>query len=149
MTMIVGVDLDDTISELPEFFSVLTAALVDAGHEVHVITYRQVVPDGAVRAELAALGLRYTALHLPRTACSPPEWKAGLAAELGIDLMIEDSPEVLARMPMGVRRLWLCDPEVFSLDVCIGALHGRMDAPGRARPRAPAGPSGSRLGPPR
>jgi hypothetical protein len=131
MTMIVGVDLDDTISELPEFFSVLTAALVDAGHEVHVITYRQIGTDDAVRAELAALGLRYTALHLPRTACSPPEWKAALAAELGIDLMIEDSPEVLARMPSGVRRLWLCDPEVFSLDVCIGALRGRMDAPGR------------------
>ena len=38
--------------------------------------------------------------------------------------MIDDSPEVLERMPDGVRRSWLCDPEIFDLGKCIRALGG-------------------------
>jgi hypothetical protein len=132
--MIIGLDLDNTISDLPEFFSVVAAALVDAGHEVHIITYREPGTDAGVRSELEQLGMRYTRLHLPRRSCSAPEWKAELAADLGLDLMIEDSPEVLARMPDAVQRLWVCDPEVFDLDLCVRAL--------RADPNAPPGAEG-------
>jgi len=120
--MIIGLDLDCTITELPELFSLLTSALVDAGHEVHVITYRPPGTETQVRATLAELGIRYTWLHLPPAPVSAPEWKAVVAAELGLDLMIEDSPEVLARMPAGVQRLWLCDREVFDLDACVRVL---------------------------
>ena len=123
--MILGIDLDHTISDLPLFFSVVASALVDAGHEVHIITYREPGTEERVRAELDDLRMRYTELHLPRRACSAPEWKAEVAIRLGLDLMIEDSPEVLSRMPDTVRRLWLCDPQVFDLDVCIRALRGK------------------------
>jgi hypothetical protein len=91
--MIIGLDLYDTITELSEFFTVVVAPLVEAGHEIHIISYRKVVTDAAVRAELEGLGIRCTQLHLPTRRCSAPEWKAQLATELGLDLMIEDSPE--------------------------------------------------------
>jgi hypothetical protein len=121
--MMIGIDLDHTISAIPEFFSVMTSALVTAGHEVHVITYREVGTEEDVREELRDFGIHYTALHLPPVpGLAPSAWKCALAKELGIEVMIEDSPEVLSRMPPKVQRLWLCDPEVFDLDVCIRAL---------------------------
>ena len=36
-------------------------------------------------------------------------------------------------MPGSVRRMWLCDPEVFDLGVCVEALQGLQDDPGRGR----------------
>ena len=42
--------------------------------------------------------------------------------ELRLDLMVEDSPEVLAEMPPDTQRLWLCNPAVFDLQVCVRAL---------------------------
>lgn len=120
--MIIGIDLDNTITDLPEFFKVVAAALVASGHEVHIITYRDVGTEGDVRAQLAELGIAYTAIHLPQESCTPPEWKSKLAAQLGVELMIEDSPEVLASMPESVQRLWVCDPEIFDLDRCVKAL---------------------------
>ncbi len=126
--MIIAIDLDNTISDAPEFFSVVATALVDAGHEVHIITYREVGTHDDVRAELREFGIRYTQLHLPQSDCSAPEWKAELAVKLGVDVMIEDSPEVLSRMPSTVRRLWLCDATVFNLDTCVRALRGELVA---------------------
>ncbi len=125
--MIVGIDLDYTISDMPEFFSVLAAALVDSGHEVHVITFREIGTEDSVRAELREYGLRYTQVHLPRSPCLAPKWKAQLAVELGLDLMIEDSPEVLSEMPDSVKRLWLCDSSVFNLATCVQALRAELD----------------------
>ena len=123
--MIVAIDLDNTITDAPEFFAVLTKALIDSGHAVHVITYREPGTEDRARADLDALGIRYSELHLPQDWCEPAAWKAGLAADLGVQIFIEDSPEVLARMPKGVQRLWLCDPEVFDLDACVRALRER------------------------
>ena len=126
--MRVGIDLDATITDVPQFFALLSGALVDAGHEVHVITYRS--PDMFPREEtlhdLDALGIRYTRLHLPAGSLDAPEWKARVAAELGLDIMIEDSPEVLAAMPEGVKRMWLCDPDFYDLPTCIEAMRERL-----------------------
>jgi hypothetical protein len=124
--MIIGLDLDGTISELPELFSLLSQALVEAGHEVHVITFRDPRSEDEVRVELAEHGIRYTGLHLPAMdVSSMEEWKGTLAAELGLDAMFEDSPEVLAAMPPGVKRVWICDPEWHDLRSCIrGMLEG-------------------------
>lgn len=124
--MIIGVDLDDTITELPEFFAFVSAALVRSGHQVHVITYREVGTEDEVLAQLKELGMHYTHLHLPHAPCSPPQWKAEVAAKVGLDLMIEDSPEVLSQMPSSVKRLWLCDAELFNLDVCVSALNHEL-----------------------
>ena len=120
--MIIGIDLDYTISAWPEWFSVVTRALVRDGHEVHVLTHREPGTETGIRAELAEFGIEYTALHLPEDDLSAREWKPMKAEALRLEMMIEDSPEVLARMPMGIHRMWICDPEVFDLDVCIAAM---------------------------
>jgi len=120
--MRVGIDLDETISALPEFFSILTRALLASGSEVHVITFREPGTEDAVAEELVGHGIEFTHLHVPTKLVSPPVWKSQLATELALDLMIEDSPEVLAKMPRGTARLWLNDPEVFDLDVCVRAM---------------------------
>lgn len=120
--MRIGIDLDDTISEIPAFFAVVTTALIGQGHQVHILTFRD--PDllEDTRAELATLGISYTAIHVPGDNRSAAEWKRSIVTEARIDLMIDDSPEVLAAMPPGVHRVWLCDPEVFDLNACIRAL---------------------------
>lgn len=123
--MIIGLDLDFTITAWPRWFSVITRALVQDGNEVHVLTHRERGTDRAVRKELAELGIEYTALHMPESDESAAVWKSRKAAELGLEMMIEDSPEVLAAMPEGVHRMWMCDPDVFDLDVCIRAMHGK------------------------
>ena len=120
--MRIGIDLDETISALPQWFSVLTKAVVSSGHEIHVITYREEGAEAAIVAELAQYGIEYTRLHVPGMTVDPATWKSALASELELDLMIEDSPEVLAKMPPRTARLWLCDPEVFDLDVCVRAM---------------------------
>ena len=120
--MIIGIDLDDTITDVPELFSLITRALITDGHEVHIITYREPGTEKEVQKDLEELGIGFTRIHLPDDFYSAPEWKAGLAEELKLDAMFEDSPEVLARMPKSVKRFWLCDPEIFDLDVCLSAL---------------------------
>ena len=120
--MKIGIDLDETISEGPEFFAILSAAFLAAGHEVHVVTFREPGTHSGVETELDAHGLSRTAVHLPIAGELPPAFKARIAAELGLDWMIDDSPEVLAAMPVGTRRLWLCDPEVFDLRACLDVL---------------------------
>lgn len=120
--MIVGLDLDATISGAPEFFAMLTNALVAGGHEVHVITFRDASDRAATVAELEAYGIAWTRLLLPPDEVSdPPSWKAEVARRLGLDAMFEDSPEVLAAMPAGVKRFWLADPAVFDLERCVAA----------------------------
>ena len=120
--MRIGVDLDETISALPEWFALLTKAVITSGHEIHVITYRPAGTEPAIIAELEGHGVAFTRLHVPTKSVDAPTWKGELAEKLELDLMIEDSPEVLARMPARTARLWLCDPEVFDLDVCVQAM---------------------------
>lgn len=60
-----GLDLDDTINAAPEQFAAICNALMDAGHEVHVITYRHpIYHKEQTIEELKSYGLRYTDLHL-------------------------------------------------------------------------------------
>lgn len=120
--MRIGIDLDETISALPEWFSTLTKAFLAAGSEIHVITFREPGTEDGVAAELAELGVVYTRLHVPTESVNAPKWKSELATSLELDLMIEDSPEVLAKLPPQIARLWLCDPEIFDLDVCVEAM---------------------------
>jgi hypothetical protein len=118
----VGLDLDETISAIPELFALLSRALIEAGHEVHVITYREPGTEVEVREELDGYGVMTTGVHLPVKREWPEDFKERMARELELDTMFEDSPENLAAMPEGVRRFWLCDPDVFDLDLCVKTL---------------------------
>ena len=124
----IGIDLDYTITEMPWFFAPLTAALKLAGHEIHIVTYRDREDRAETEAELQELKIQYDQLHLPEDDALPAAWKADVCTRLGLDLMIDDAPEVLAALPAGIKRLWVCDPEVFDLDVCIKAMQTRQVA---------------------
>ena len=124
--MRIGINLDETITALPAWFSLLSKAVVSSGHEIHVITSREPGTESEIKAELARYGIQYTDLHVPTGSVDPATWKSTLAGELSLDLMIEDSPEVLAKMPATTARLWLCDQAVFDLNVCVQAM---MNAP--------------------
>lgn len=53
----IGLDIHGVISKNPEFFRIITKLLVDAGHEVHIIT------GGSLKAtelELKIYGVHYT-----------------------------------------------------------------------------------------
>lgn len=70
--MNIGIDLDDTISEAPEFFAVLSAAFLARGHAVHVVTYREPGTESSVASELREHGVPFTALQLPAPGERPP-----------------------------------------------------------------------------
>jgi hypothetical protein len=124
--MKVGIDLDGTITDAPALFSLLTHALLGMeGNEVHIITYRDMLRED-VEDDLQRYNIRYTRLHLPKPDDDAPEWKSRLATELDLDIMFEDSPEILEAMPSKVKRFWLCDPDIFDLPSAIAGMRANM-----------------------
>ena len=91
----IGLDLDHTISAMPQWFSILSRAFLSNGYEIHVITDRPPDSRAEVCAELERYQVPYTQVHLPGPGVDAPTWKSELAECLRLDLMIEDSPEVL------------------------------------------------------
>lgn len=92
----IGLDLDDTITAAPAAFRGLAAALIRAGCEVHIVTYRPDSSPEAVAADLAELGVEWTRIHLPRGFDTPPHlWKQATAAAAALDLLIDDDPDVV------------------------------------------------------
>jgi len=99
--MKVALDIDDTITRHPAFFAFLSKALLDAGHEVVILTFRE--DRTSTAADLAGWGVVYTDLitstldaHLEHGV---NEWKGAMCQQHGIDLFFEDSMEVLQHVP--------------------------------------------------
>ncbi|OGS20959.1 MAG: hypothetical protein A2252_04515 [Elusimicrobia bacterium RIFOXYA2_FULL_39_19] len=63
--MNIGIDIDDTITAMPEFFKVLTEAFARKGHQVHIVTSRTETEESRriTEAELSELGIKYNHLH--------------------------------------------------------------------------------------
>ena len=59
----IGVDLDGTISEYPEFFRLFTRAMAEAGCEVYIITDRTPGTETEVRSELQKYGIAYHVIN--------------------------------------------------------------------------------------
>lgn len=92
----IGLDLDDTITAAPAAFRGLAAALIRAGCEVHIVTYRPDSSPEAVAADLAELGVEWTRIHLPRGfGVSAHAWKRAVAAAAALDLLIDDDLDVI------------------------------------------------------
>ena len=114
--MNIGLDIDGTISESPEFFALLSASLKAAGNKVHIISYRDPSPKSVVetKQELKSWKIAYDALHIPDDdiRIGMGEWKRSVAERLNLNIMIDDALEVLAAMPKGVLRFWVVPEEV-------------------------------------
>jgi len=116
--MNVGIDLDNTITDAPWLFRILAKGLLADGHRVYIITYRD--ERKTTIEDLHDLGIPYTELITP-VGCtlSPGSWKAKIAEEVDLDIMIDDAPEVIRDMPKKVKTLWMFDKSVFDINACI------------------------------
>ncbi len=77
-------DIDETITEAPEEFAAIINALMDAGHEVHIITFRTELHKEQTEKELRDYGiLKYTQLHITGD-------KDKICMEHDIDMAIDD-----------------------------------------------------------
>ena len=98
--MIVAFDIDGTISRAPEFFALISRSLVDAGHRVLIITFREDEDD--TRRLLSGWDIRYHELLLSSLEeCARygvDQWKAAVCRERGVDVFFEDDPDVLAHV---------------------------------------------------
>lgn len=126
--MRIGIDVDHTITELPTLFQILSKALLQEKHQVHIITYRDEQDRKQTEEELTDYGIAYTALHMPPPDAHQAKWKAEMAGKLELDVLFDDSPEVLAALPQTCKRIWICDT-IFNLDVCIAALRNHRKLP--------------------
>ena len=99
--MKVALDIDGTISEHPEFFAMLSAALRAAGHHVLVLTFRDPARDAVTRAQLAAWGVVFDELVIAGSL----EAKGELCGAHGVDLFFDDQDECIATVP---ERILVC-----------------------------------------
>ena len=113
--MNIGIDIDGTISSLPEFFSCLTMAFRQAGHKVYIITYREPMAVQATRDQLDQWRVEYDEIYLCGNTEEMGQWKAKIAAMLELDVMFDDMPQSLCSLGPEVARFWLCDPERYDL----------------------------------
>jgi uncharacterized HAD superfamily protein len=93
--MKVALDIDGTISEHPEFFAMLSAALRAGGHRVLVLTYRDQSRDAATREQLTAWGVVFDELVIAPSL----EAKGELCRTHGVDLFFDDQDECIATVP--------------------------------------------------
>lgn len=108
--MICALDLDDTVTACPAFFSLLARALRAGGHKVFVLTLRR---DPALAADdLAELDVDYDDLEvLPASwPGDPAAWKAKRCRELAVDVLVDDSVEIARLVDPGTFVLVPRDP---------------------------------------
>jgi len=111
--MIVAIDIDDTITAKPEFFSILTKAVMREKGKVIIVSSRTNLPEVARDAakELKEYGIRHSELILidsvdaAASRCPHEEldwwnkylWqKVDVCQREGVEVIIEDDEQVIA-----------------------------------------------------
>ncbi|MGB7325712.1 MAG: hypothetical protein WBD31_12630 [Rubripirellula sp.] len=92
-TQILGLDLDGTITDAPEFFSAWTNSWPG---QVVIITYR--TDREKTISDLEEHKIRYDDLVL----VDRMDGKAAVIAEYGVTMYVDDQPEMLKNVPAGV-----------------------------------------------
>jgi hypothetical protein len=92
--MHLALDLDDTITTWPDALRVFAQAARNAGGTVTIITLRR-DQESAV-ADLARYEITYDRLEtLPQDRTRRVfEWKAEVCRDLGVDVLVDDMPEI-------------------------------------------------------
>lgn len=119
--MKIGIDVDGVITDIPE---VIMCIANSSKHEIHIITFRN------DRYEVAKLleshNIHYDYIHYAPEGSHMIDWKKKMVENLGIEVMIEDTPEILAALPRHVKRIWIADPDVYNLSAAIEGMHKSM-----------------------
>ncbi|MHC4060621.1 MAG: hypothetical protein ACYSUC_05260 [Planctomycetota bacterium] len=91
----IGVDLDGTISEYPEFFRLFTRAMAEAGCRIYVITDRPPGTERQVQRELEHYGVTCHVLKITSD-------KAGFILDEGITVLFDDMDRYFRHLPPDV-----------------------------------------------
>jgi len=95
--MIVGFDIDDTITQHPKFFSLISHALFNAGHKVIIITFRE--DRQIAENDLKQWNILYNKLITSTLESSfeygVNEWKAEMCRQNNVDIFFDDDPRVI------------------------------------------------------
>jgi uroporphyrinogen-III synthase len=94
--LIVGVDVDGTITKHSELFRILCKALRKEGCSVHIVTCR--LEPEFIKDELRERGIEYDKIHAPEPETdhlTAAEWKAKICQEEGITVLFDDSPDII------------------------------------------------------
>lgn len=95
--MIIGLDIDDTITRHPEFFSFLSGALIQASHTVIIITFREDRP--ATEKYLRECNVSYNELVTSTLESSfeygVNQWKSAMCKKHRVDILFDDDPKAL------------------------------------------------------
>lgn len=83
--MIFALDMDDTITAEPEFFSVLAQALRAQGHKVYIITARPDIMRKQTELYLSNRNIPHDGVHFVTD-------KLEAANKLGVDFAFDDMP---------------------------------------------------------
>lgn len=115
--IVVGFDIDETITYHPELFRALAAMHLAAEHKVVVVTFRE---DIRATCDFLVEEMSFNDFHQVITSDHPRygvrdgedlhAWKARVIVEQGITLMYEDALEVVALLPDHVKVLLPVDP---------------------------------------
>jgi hypothetical protein len=106
----IGIDLDDTITYRPSFFSIMTDAMQDMV-EIHIITNREQTPvsEAGIRKELDELGIRYHRLAVTNK-------KADYILKEGITVFFDDTDEYFLSLPESVTVFKMREPWNFDFE---------------------------------
>jgi hypothetical protein len=88
----IGVDLDGTISEYPQFFRLFTKAMADAGCKIYVITDRMPGTEREVCRQLDGYGITYHTIKITSD-------KAGFILDEGINVLFDDMDRYFRELP--------------------------------------------------
>ncbi len=99
--MRIAIDIDGTITRSPEFFAFLSKALIDAGHQVIIVTYR--LDRELTTEELAEYGVQFHELVIPESFDHEvAEWKIEAYQRVKPDVVFEDMLEVVNGLPPSI-----------------------------------------------
>jgi hypothetical protein len=110
--MKIALDLDETITSYPEFFSKLSHLWDD---EVYVITFRQSKETSV--EDCRRLNIKYTDIIIADTTqrCGN-DWKVKAIEQMGIKVFFDDMPEVLIHAKKNVAAFLVRGKENFDFE---------------------------------
>lgn len=92
----IGLDYWQVISHYPEYFKVFAQQMLDAGHEIHIVTAVGEERAKRVFADINKTGVPYTSRHkvIFKDPKESPELKLKKCKELGITVFYDDRDDV-------------------------------------------------------
>jgi hypothetical protein len=109
--MRIAIDIDDTITRNPVFFSFLTRSFSNEGHHVVILTHR--TDEARARLDLQANGIVYHQLICYRFEEEIPweKWKGHICTQEQLEILFDDNPEVINHLPEGVQGFLIVLPD--------------------------------------